>query len=271
MNVELTMTAPTEVEADVLALVAGGLGVRRLDGPFEGGLVRSAADADPIAFVQVGRELRARRICLVAADALDPEDLRTAAARVIRACRGASTVAWALDDTLHMAEYRQVKSLFEGAVFGTYDAGRWKSEGARAAGVEHFLLCGATPDMAEIASRAEAVARWTNVARDLVDAPPNVVTPAGLADRAFTLPSVSIEVHDAATSGLPALAAVGGSSATAPRLIVLHHRPEGAVERPKLALVGKAVTFDAGGYFLKQQPDIVRQTRDMAGGASVLA
>src|SRR4051794_9347262 len=271
MNVELTMTAPTEVEADVLALVAGGLGVRRLDAPFEGRLVRSAADADPIAFVQVGRELRARRIALVATDGLDPEDLRTAAARVIRASRGASTVAWALDDTLPMAEYRQVQAIVEGAVFGTYDAGRWKGEGAPAAGVERFVVCGATPDMAEIAGRAEAVARWTNVARELVDAPPNVVTPAGLAHRASALPGVAIEVLDADTSGLPALAAVGGSSATAPRLIVLRHSPEGAVDRPRLALIGKAVTFDAGGYFLKQQSDIVRQKGDMAGGAAVLA
>ncbi len=35
--------------------------------------------------------------------------------------------------------------------------------------------------------------------------------------------------------------------------------------------MGKAVTFDAGGYFLKPQSDIVRQKGDMAGGAAVLA
>jgi leucyl aminopeptidase len=35
--------------------------------------------------------------------------------------------------------------------------------------------------------------------------------------------------------------------------------------------VGKAVTFDTGGYFLKQQPDIVRQKADMGGGAAVVA
>jgi leucyl aminopeptidase len=36
-------------------------------------------------------------------------------------------------------------------------------------------------------------------------------------------------------------------------------------------LVGKAVTFDSGGYFLKPRSDIVRQKADMAGGAAVLA
>src|SRR3954453_21750473 len=177
MNVELTATHPTEVEADVVALVAGGLGVRRLDGPFEGRLWRSAADADPIAFVQVGREIRAPRVALVATDGLDPEDLRTAAARVVRATRGAATVAWAIDATLPMAEYRQVQAIVEGAVLGSYDAGRWRSD-APARGPERFVVCGADGGHAEIAARAEVVARWTNEARELVDGPPNVVTPA---------------------------------------------------------------------------------------------
>src|SRR3954470_14161617 len=165
MNVELTAVEPTEVEADVLALHAGSLRVRRLDALFAGRLVRSAANADPIAVVQVGSELRAQRIALVATDGLDPEDLRTAAARVVRASRGARTVAWAIDDTLPVAEYRQVQAVVEGAVLGSYDAGRWKS-GPPAAGVERFVVCGAGEESAEIATRAEVVARWTNVARE---------------------------------------------------------------------------------------------------------
>jgi leucyl aminopeptidase len=40
---------------------------------------------------------------------------------------------------------------------------------------------------------------------------------------------------------------------------------------PRLALVGKAVTFDSGGYFLKPRSDIIRQKADMAGGAAVIA
>ncbi len=63
---------------------------------------------------------------------------------------------------------------------------------------------------------------------------------------------------------------MGGASAQAPKLIVLRYEPAGAPERPLLAFVGKAVTFDAGGYFLKAQSDIVRQKGDMAGGAAVL-
>src|SRR3954462_7483064 len=224
MNVEVTATAPTEIEADVVALTAGSLGVRRLDALFDGRLVRSAADADPIAVVHVGRELRARKVVLVKTDGVDPEDLRTAAARVVRANRGAGTIAWVVDDTLPMAEYRQVQAIVEGAVLGSYDAGRWRSA-APARGPEPFVVGGAEGGHAEIAARAEVVARWTNEARELVDGPPNVVTPAALAARAASLPGLRVDVLDAATDGLPALQAVGRSSAQPPRLIVMRHEP----------------------------------------------
>src|SRR6201999_2089656 len=103
---------------------------------------------------------------------------------------------------------------------------------------------------------------------ELVDAPPNVITPAALAERAAALQGLDVEVLGADEAGLPALAAAGGSTPSPPRLIVLRHGPS---EAPQLALVGKSVTFDAGGYFLKPQSDIVRQKADMAGGAAVLA
>jgi leucyl aminopeptidase len=270
MNIEVTSAPPAEIEADTLALVAGGLLVRKLDALFEGRLTRSAADADPISVVQVGRELRAQRIVLVATDGVDPEDVRTAAARAVRASRGTGTIAWGLDDTLPMAEERQLQAVVEGAVLGSYDAGRWKSEAVKPAPAR-FVVCGASEEFGGAADRPEVIARWTNVARELVDAPPNIAGPAGLADRAAALPGLRVDVLDAAEAGLPALAAVGRSSTAPPRLIVMRHHPEGAPDRPHIALVGKAVTFDAGGYFLKPQSDIVRQKGDMAGGAAVLA
>jgi leucyl aminopeptidase len=200
------------------------------------------------------------RVAAVAIGTHDADGFRTAAARAVRAA-GGGTVAWALEDADHIG------AVVEGAVLGGYDAARWKS-GERAPRVERFVVCNAPGDLRAVAARAEVVARWTNVARELVDAPPNVITPAGLAERAAALRGVSVEVLDPAEAGLPALAAVGGSSANAPRLIVLRR---GGADAPQLALVGKSVTFDAGGYFLKPQSDIVRQKADMAGGAAVLA
>jgi leucyl aminopeptidase len=270
MRIELSTASPAEVEADLLAMVAGGLGVRALDRDFEGRLVKAARAADPISFVEVGRELRAQRVALLAVDELDPDSLRTAAARAVRAHKGGGTIAWAVDESLPSALYRQVHAVVEGAVLGSYRAGRWKSEPAPPK-AERFVLCGVPEELREVVERAALVTRWTNVARELVDSPPNVVTPASLAERAAALPGVRVDVLDPLTAGLPALAAVGAAGAVPPQLIVARYEPPGAPVRPRLGLVGKAVTFDAGAYFLKPQSDIVRQKGDMAGGAAVLA
>ena len=54
-------------------------------------------------------------------------------------------------------------------------------------------------------------------------------------------------------------------------LIVMRHDAADAPGGADLGLVGKSITFDSGGYFLKQQADIVRQKADMGGGAAVVA
>jgi leucyl aminopeptidase len=115
------------------------------------------------------------------------------------------------------------------------------------------------------------IARWTNAAREMVDAPANLMSPVDLSDRVVKFDHLVSEIVDPVRAGLSALAAVGGSSPIPPRLIVMRHEPAGASPSPRLALVGKAVTFDTGGYFLKPQSDIVRQKADMAGGAAVIA
>ena len=97
------------------------------------------------------------------------------------------------------------------------------------------------------------------------------MSPVGLAERAAAVPRLRTESIDPTEAGLGALAAVGGSGPIDPRLIALRHEPPGVPDAPRLALVGKAVTFDTGGYFLKPQSDIVRQKADMAGGAAVVA
>ena len=76
-------------------------------------------------------------------------------------------------------------------------ARRWRS-GGLPRGVERFVICGGGDDLAPVADRAALIGRWTNAARELVDAPPNVVSPAGLAERAAALPGLRTEVIDAA-------------------------------------------------------------------------
>jgi leucyl aminopeptidase len=251
---------PDGVIADLIAVGAGPraahLGVPE----------RAVREANPVAIVY-----RDGPPIAVVAHPPDAEGLRTAAARAVRACRSGGTVAWVLDPALTLSASEQVRALTEGAIIGGYDGRRWRS-GEAPPGVERFVVCGGGDDLAPVAERAALVARWTNLARELVDAPPNVATPAALAERAQALGGrLDVEIIDPAQAGLGALVAVGAGSPVAPRLIVLTHEPAGAPPAPRLALVGKAVTFDSGGYFLKPRSDIVRQKGDMAAGAAVIA
>ncbi len=260
MVIEVTAADPETIGADLVA-VAPGTRASALGAP-----ARAVADADPVAIVY--RDPSAP----LAIVALEPtvEGLRTAASRAVRACRGGGTVAWALDSSLPLAIAAQVHALAEGAVIGGYNGRRWRS-GESPREVERFVICGCDEALTPVADRAALVARWTNTARELVDAPANVISPAGLAERAAKFDHLVSEIVDPVRAGLGALVAVGASSPIPPRLIVLRHTPAGAPDAPQLALVGKAVTFDTGGYFLKPQSDIVRQKADMAGGAAVLA
>jgi leucyl aminopeptidase len=260
MYVEVTAGDPQAVGAD---LVAAAVGPRASE---LGVPERAAADADPVAIVYTDPAPLA-----VVAIEPDSEGLRTGAARAVRACRGGGTVAWALDASLPVSVEDQVRALAEGAVLGGYDGRRWKSAPSMPSRVERFVICGGGEDLAPVADRAGIVARWCNTARELVDAPPNIVSPAGLAERAAAFAGLAAETIDPGEAGLGALAAVGASSPAPPLLLVLRHDPPGAPDAPRLALVGKAVTFDTGGYFLKPQSDIVRQKADMGGGAAVVA
>jgi leucyl aminopeptidase len=258
MDIEVTGGDPHAVGADLIAAAAGARAAEL------GAPERAVAEADPVAMVFTDGAPLA-----VVALQPDVDGLRTGAARAVRACRGGGAVAWALDASMPLAVEEQVRALAEGAVIGGYDGRRWRS-GEQPPGVERFVICGCSEDLQPMADRAALVARWTNAARELVDAPPNVISPAGLAEQAAAVPRLRAETIDPAEAGLGALAAVGASSPARPLLLVLRHDPPGAPDAPRLALVGKAVTFDTGGYFLKSQTDIVRQKADMGGGAAVV-
>jgi leucyl aminopeptidase len=259
MKVEVAADDPYATGADLVAAAAGPRAAEL------GAPDRAVAAADPVAMVYGP----AAPLAVVALEP-DVDGLRTGAARAVRACRGGGTVAWALDASLPVPVEEQVRALAEGAVVGGYDARRWRS-GERPRGVERFVICGSDDDLGPVADRAALIGRWTNAARELVDAPPNVISPAGLAERAAAVPRLRAEIIDPGDAGLGALAAVGASSPAEPLLLVLRHEPPGAPDAPRLALIGKSVTFDTGGYFLKSQTDIVRQKADMAGGAAVVA
>jgi leucyl aminopeptidase len=121
-----------------------------------------------------------------------------------------------------------------------------------------------------------ATCAGVELARQLVAAPPNVATPAALAETAaaiardFGLELKVLERADCEALGMGAYLGVAQGSDLPPKFIHLTYRPPGEVRR-RVALVGKGLTFDSGGYNLKTAGSQIEMMKyDMGGSAAVL-
>src|SRR5205823_8501662 len=92
-----------------------------------------------------------------------------------------------------------------------------------------------------------------------------------LADEHEHLTAEILGPHDLDELGMGALAAVGRGSRNEPLLIVLRYSPQEVTHTEvTLGLVGKAITFDAGGISIKPALKMQDMKGDMAGGAGTL-
>jgi len=138
----------------------------------------------------------------------------------------------------------------------------------RLAGQSEAILAAATA--ARITSEAAA---W---ARDLANEPGNICTPTWLAEQAQAMAAgrgIEAEIlgpTQMEALGMRLLLGVAQGSRQEPRLIVLHYRGAGTDTAP-LVLVGKGLTFDAGGISLKPADKMDEMKYDMCGGATALA
>jgi leucyl aminopeptidase len=208
---------------------------------------------------------------------VDADALRTAAAAVARRLRDVGgSLGWTLDDSLPLSLDEQARAVVEGAVLGAYSPGRWKTDKKPAKPIAKLVLYGGGEGVGDAAARAATVSKWVNWARDLANSPPNELTPEDLGKRAAELagPNLRVEALDPKQIddfGMGALSAVGRASANGPRLIVLRYEPPNAKGDAVIGLVGKAITFDAGGISLKPALKMYDMKGDMAGGAAVIA
>jgi leucyl aminopeptidase len=129
-------------------------------------------------------------------------------------------------------------------------------------------------DQAAVIAKAQAVAAGVFLARELVAAPANYVTPASMAETAHTIATKYgmelkvLEKADCEKLGMGAFLCVSQASDLPPKFIHLIYKPAGAA-RKKLAIVGKGVTFDSGGLNIKGA-GIETMKMDMGGAAATL-
>ncbi|MDE2133632.1 MAG: leucyl aminopeptidase [Alphaproteobacteria bacterium] len=135
----------------------------------------------------------------------------------------------------------------------------------------------ADPQAARKAWRpCEAVADSVFLARDLVNEPPNVLSPVEFARRAKTLSKLGLKVEVLGEEqmkklGMGALLGVGQGSERESQLVVLQwHGAKKKKTAPPVAFVGKGVCFDSGGLSLKPGTAMMGMKGDMGGAAAVV-
>lgn len=120
-----------------------------------------------------------------------------------------------------------------------------------------------------------AIASGVHFAKDLGNLPGNICTPTYLAEQAKALVDshgLQVEVLERAEMeelGMGSFLGVAQGSRQPPKLIVLQHN-KGKKNQKPVVLVGKGITFDAGGISIKPAGDMDEMKYDMCGAASVL-
>ena len=196
-------------------------------------------------------------------------DLRIAAGMAASFARdkGASRMVLALD----ASGSEDTCAVVEGAWAGNYRFDRYKPEDERKRPLAEVALAGADESAVK---RGRAHASAQALARNLVNETADVVYPETLAQAAADLAgaSLTVEVWDhekVKAEGMGGITAVGQGSDRKPVFVHMRYEPEGEC-RGHVALVGKGVTFDAGGLSLKPSAGMQTMRCDMGGAGAVI-
>ncbi|PZS35341.1 MAG: leucyl aminopeptidase [Pseudonocardiales bacterium] len=207
------------------------------------------------------------------------ESVRRAAGAATRALSGTPTVASTLG-LVNGDDEATVRAAGEGALLGAYDFTRYRAlsqNGRKAPVAKVTLVVGKSRDRLTRAAvaRSTALAAAADLARDLVNTPPNDLHPVELAAAARDAAKAAgvryavLDEKALAKGGFGGILAVGNGSANPPRLVLLSYR--GAKAKTSIGLVGKGITFDTGGISIKPSTGMNLMKSDMAGAAAVVA
>jgi len=213
------------------------------------------------------------------ADRISSETLRRAAGAAVRAGGDVEAIATDLATvplTVDQEGTDPVVAVVEGLLLGSYRFDAYRSE-PRPHRLTRVVIAGIDdgPDTARALARGRIGAEATIWVRDLVNTPPKEKRPPllarsvedGVADHDLAVRV--LDEHALEEGGYGGILGVGGGSSMKPRLVELRWQPEGATRH--VALVGKGITFDTGGYSLKPTSGQETMKMDMAGAAVAAA
>ena len=164
-------------------------------------------------------------------------------------------------------------ALAEGILLGSFRFDEYKSKKEEPAPSTIYFL---DESLKPVIERAAILCEATNLARNWAHEPANIINPVTLAERVQELAKQEgfkcavLDDKQLTEMGAGAIVAVGQGSATPSRMIVLEYQPETETDASPVVLVGKAITFDTGGYSIKTTPGLVGMKYDKCGAMAVI-
>lgn len=188
---------------------------------------------------------------------------------------------------LFIPEYELVKKYFddeeyyyrtflEGISLGNYSFDKFKKEKDRTRNLSVFIYAKDEKLVKSAIAKTNIVVEGMFFTKDLQNEPPSSLRPFELADRikeTLTKAGLKVTIFDEKEikkRNMGGLLAVGQGSNAKPRFIVIEYKPRQMQSNmKKIALVGKGVTFDTGGYCIKPWQGMLEMKGDMSGAAVV--
>jgi leucyl aminopeptidase len=212
---------------------------------------------------------------------LTPESFRRMAGRAVKAAidrkRKALCIAFPAAQKTGISPEMLATALMEGACLANHVYDRFRSDSKKSPLDAVYLRVSKTEAkrFSSLAKTVQTVCEATCLAREWVSDPSNEKTPRTLAAAVRKkAESEGLKVQVMGEQALKkkkmgALLAVAVGSENRPAFVIVDYKP--TKPRKTIALVGKGVTFDSGGYNLKPSGSLDGMKADMAGAAAVAA
>ncbi len=235
---------------------------------------------------RVGIDYAIRKVILIGLGdptKANPDDWRKAAAAATRWANKQKVKKLAIAFPVRNQNIDQnidltAQAIAEGVLLAAHQDKRFKSKDNQPFLLEQVEILETNPELASGAiAKAQQIIDGVILARELVSAPANIVTPITLAETAIAIAAESnyftakiLEKAECESLGMGAFLAVSLASDIPPKFIHLTYS-NGTPQR-KLAIIGKGLTFDSGGLNIKTGAgcSIELMKTDMGGAAAAL-
>ena len=205
-----------------------------------------------------------------AADLVGGEDWRMLGAELVKAVRGLNLSSCSV---VMEGKHANPQAFTEGVILGDYQFTSCRS----GKDAKRKTVTIRIPGYNKEVKAGNDTADCQNLARELCDMPGNLMNPKEFVKRAkaelqgLGLSIKVIQGVDACRkANFPGLAQVGQAGSQPPALMEIQYKPKGKKQKNSLALVGKGITFDAGGISLKPGAGMWKMKGDMGGAAAML-